>query len=331
MSTLTKVLAVLNVFAAIAFVALAAAAWGKRNAWSYAVFRHDLLINGLPVDDRQTNVDGVPVASLIGSQTLQEIFGGAGEPVRTQADAAQKRLESLRQGIGEDAAGRQKLARILIPLQRTRGERDAVRRQLLDPKVKTADLLGPDGPLERAFRAAVQGKDSQGKDLDAEQRRREVAHVLLNSDDQPQAMQWAIAVCGLDAYTRAADSQAQALSDMTQSVRTDLANRRADFALAHKNRVMGIELHADQLADLQGQLQHQQGLTAKHQALVTAREADVADITKQLADTRKAVQEALKKQGEMEKHLFDTQRELGTTSEMNQKLEQEIRSLELGR
>ena len=39
----------------VALVALFAMDYGKRQAWAYSVFRHDLLLQGLPLDDQEVN------------------------------------------------------------------------------------------------------------------------------------------------------------------------------------------------------------------------------------------------------------------------------------
>ncbi len=60
MSLLGKILALVNILAAVGFIYLAASDYGKRQQWSYAVYRHDLAINGLPLDEKEVDVDGVP-------------------------------------------------------------------------------------------------------------------------------------------------------------------------------------------------------------------------------------------------------------------------------
>jgi hypothetical protein len=45
-----KFLAFLNIIAAGGFVYLAAIDWNMRQAWSYEVFRQEVLLNGLPAD-----------------------------------------------------------------------------------------------------------------------------------------------------------------------------------------------------------------------------------------------------------------------------------------
>ena len=59
MSTLNKVLAILNVVvAAILCLPLAGLDYGKRQAWMFAVLREDFVLKGLPVDDNEKDAEG---------------------------------------------------------------------------------------------------------------------------------------------------------------------------------------------------------------------------------------------------------------------------------
>src|SRR5262245_44888888 len=58
MSLFGKILAVLNVLAAIAFVVLAAMDYQRRQDWSFAVLRHDIALRGLPVNEDEKDREG---------------------------------------------------------------------------------------------------------------------------------------------------------------------------------------------------------------------------------------------------------------------------------
>ena len=60
MSLLGKVLALLNVLAAVGFFYLATADRAKRQSWAYAVYRHQLAIDGL-VDLDPLITHGLPL------------------------------------------------------------------------------------------------------------------------------------------------------------------------------------------------------------------------------------------------------------------------------
>ena len=76
MSLLGKILAVLNVVAAIAFAYLAVSDWAQRRSWVYATYRLDLTLHGLPVDETDVDVAGLPQNDKLSSTTLTDLFRG---------------------------------------------------------------------------------------------------------------------------------------------------------------------------------------------------------------------------------------------------------------
>src|SRR5437867_10693796 len=109
MSLLGKVLAILNVLAALLFVYLASIDWAKHQSQSYPVFRNELIFHGLPVDDDDmgTHTPPTKLAGHLSRQTLTEIYPAgavgsgdlAGEQVRTQEDEVTRVRASVRQKI----------------------------------------------------------------------------------------------------------------------------------------------------------------------------------------------------------------------------------------
>src|SRR5260370_37405053 len=116
MSLFGKILAFLNVLAAVAFFSLAAMDWGKRQAWAYNLYRHDLAMKGLPVTADETDKDGVPWVEGLTQKTLQEMFQPVGgNPVKTQLEevaAIRERPQSPLNGTDPHETQPQKLARV---------------------------------------------------------------------------------------------------------------------------------------------------------------------------------------------------------------------------
>lgn len=69
-SGLTIVLCILNVLAAVGFTVLLVLDYSKRQAWSHAVFMHDLKIVGLPLKDEQS--EGTSASRLLASRQKLE-------------------------------------------------------------------------------------------------------------------------------------------------------------------------------------------------------------------------------------------------------------------
>jgi hypothetical protein len=83
-SALTLILIVLNVAAALGFGYLLLLDYDKRQAWSYAVFRHDLALWGLPLDEDETHTTGRLVVS---------------PPQRLDPDQLKKEFEQRNRGV----------------------------------------------------------------------------------------------------------------------------------------------------------------------------------------------------------------------------------------
>src|SRR5438128_1180014 len=92
MSTLGKILAFLNVLFAIILLVFAAKDYGEARAARYAVFRHEMVVTGLPVDKDERRLDqpDEPIVEKLPPKVLADIFAGAeggpdlgGAPVAT--------------------------------------------------------------------------------------------------------------------------------------------------------------------------------------------------------------------------------------------------------
>ncbi len=121
MSLFGKLLALLNVFGVIGALALIAMDYAKHRTWEYAVFRQELMMNGLPLDKEEKDGQGNVLADDVGEQTQKELFAG-NAPVTTQKDEVQ-RVKDLLNGKVQSAGDKKKqiylLARVLTPLALT--------------------------------------------------------------------------------------------------------------------------------------------------------------------------------------------------------------------
>lgn len=321
MSTLGKVLAILNVFAALALVCLAALDWGQRQVWTYAVFRHDLLLRGLPLDAEERDADGVAIADQLGNDTLTKLFAQAGgQPVKTQVEEVRRKYDDFRRQM--DAAneeGRaQKLREILLPVVRTGAERDALR---------NAKLEELEAKLQSEFKPALEGKDAQDHVLEDGQRRLAIAHVLYTTSSE-QEFPRVVVVVGLETYARAVEGQALLLRDMAQRVERIQTEDRTSFEVAHRALVQRVQVLGDRLADVKLSLDQYRAEATKHGVLVNARTIDIKELQVQIAEARADTQAALKEQERLQQALFQAQRSVGQAVDENQLLEKQIRSRE---
>jgi hypothetical protein len=128
MSIFGKILAIFNVLAVIGALALMGMNYVKRQNWEYAVFRQDLMIRGLPLDDQETDELQQRVVDKIGPQTQQDLFRQVSPttPVTTQK-AELDRVQSVLRGQFQNASDKKKqlfeLARLLTPMADTSEQR----------------------------------------------------------------------------------------------------------------------------------------------------------------------------------------------------------------
>ncbi|HZT82293.1 MAG TPA: hypothetical protein VFA26_18845 [Gemmataceae bacterium] len=367
MSLFGKVLVFLNALAALAFVCLAALDYGQRTAWSYAVHRHELALNGLPLDEKELDVDGHPRYLDICERTQRELFGG--QPVRTQAEEVQ-RVQGRVQGIIDGSEplevidpldfkkGKvklttrfQKLAWVLLPLAPDESQREQLMARIRDDKNTSDKLEGEkqtlDEMLAAPFNAALQGPNPGKPDPDA--RRHATAHLLLALSDvlqeaeggaaapapgQPTAespaYKRALAVVGLREATRELDRQSAQLGRMTDETSRSLLEAHTQFAIQHRRLLDRLEDMAEDVQLAKDFLDAQQNLLAQQQVIVNERQKQVQDLQNQLAAAQKQTRAKLDELDRMQRSTFDAQVRLRDANKQNQYLESELRKLEVG-
>jgi hypothetical protein len=177
MSLFGKILAIFNVFAVVGTLALMAMNYAKRQSWEYAVFRQDLMINGLPLDKEEKDEQQQPVVEKISDKTQQDLFKqvSPSTPVATQKDEldrVQGLLRNQYQSAGDKKKQMAALARILMPMADTIEQRqrmiayqthlrddntfNALKERLLAAhKAATAPVQGQAKPYEERFHDAL--------------------------------------------------------------------------------------------------------------------------------------------------------------------------------
>jgi chromosome segregation ATPase len=327
MTTLNKVLAVLNALAAIAFLCVAGLDYGARQAWMFAVLQQDFVLHGLPVDDNEKDVEGRPVFQLVGKRMQDQLFAGlAGPKISTQGAEVEERKKAVRRGIDEAAepeAKKKVLAAALMPLTRTWGQRDELQRTIAKENVD--ELLAPEGPFETAFKEATDERRG------LEERRQAIAHLLFNLSDNPDDHRRTLAVVGLQAYTQEVDSQATALSKMVPEIQHALEADLAAFEVEHQELVRQIVVQADRVRELNEKLKKQTLLAQDHATQVTARKADVKAVLEEIEKAKKAANLADQGQSRLEAALFRARQAIASAGDKNQQLLRQMTSLELGR
>lgn len=328
MTILGKILAILNVLAVLGFMYLAVADWSKRQSWSYAVYRRQLAIDGLPLEAEQRDpAEDIRLVDRQGEVVMDDLKRAAGGQQAVPA-TQQEELQAVRADVqnkvnGQDGEDKKAdLLRLwLQPLARTTPERNELKAMKFDQLQAKFNALF-EGALKPAF-------DANGKPVrDAAGKRQEIAHLLFNLSDTDIWHQRVLTVVGLKAYVQEATAQAAALADMAYNVRLAVTRDRSAFEAANQAVVKEVRTQADYLEGRKAYLATQEKLKLKNDELVTERTKERNQFKAELEKARKETAAALVDQAKFEKALFEAERRLRDAARANEAYERELRSLE---
>lgn len=349
MSIFGKVLILFNLLAATVFVYVAAVDWAARYKWAYAVYRQDLTLHGLPLDERKEDVfDNSLAVEKLSDNTLRQVFGSFGEPVKTQIEEVarlQRRVNDELNAVADPDAKKKKWLEIFAPLANNHAELDAIRKRAADPKVtwselekETADLFTEVQTAETddEGKMTVQPKTERSVLISTlpRDRQRAVAHLLFNV--HPKVDEASVeadhlrlqVVIGVTAFNIEAKHQADVLQQMAEQTALAMIGDRAAFEVDYSAGLNEVRDRAEAIASRNLDLAAQRKLKAEHTKLKEDRENDVAKAKDDLGKARKATHAALEQQFTEEDTLFKAQRLVGCAKEENERLERRIRSLE---
>ncbi len=337
MSLFGKILAVLNVLAAICFLVVAGMDWAQRERWAYAVFRHDLLVEGLPIDAKEGDRDGSPRVDLLSDKTLAALFPSS--PVKTQTEEVERVRKLVQAKIdGADVPGTrgQKLARYLRALARTEQERESLG-QL---------MTGPDNPqateaLDKQFNQQFDRvkESADGHQLSAAERKANAARLLFclnealaedaNTDflASPDYKRY-VYVVGLTGAALAAEEQATVLEKMTDEVVSDHDAERREFVSDDGQLIYDTQNLSDDAERQEQMLKAKQDDVTRQKQLVEERKVQIAKLRDDLKRLQQTTADKLTEQSKAEQDVMARLVELRDTGKKNQELERQIRQLE---
>jgi hypothetical protein len=173
MSLLGKILAVLNVLAALGFFLVAYMDWSKRQEWANAVVQHDLVINGLPVGKNELDEEGHPHYLNLRQSMLQPLLKG--QIVRTQDEEVEQVRNKLQVPTAFDdpdptkvraakVAAVKKLAAILMALADQQKQREDLQKRVDDAQAAAAKANGGDAQADAALQGEIDKMQSEVAD-----------------------------------------------------------------------------------------------------------------------------------------------------------------------
>jgi hypothetical protein len=367
MSLLGKILVILNVLAAAGFLYLASQVWAQRLQWEDAALQHDLLNNGLPVDEDDKDREGFPKYKDLRTPLVKKIFPS--DPVKTQKEEAERVRKKLLARLDDSnlpGTKAQELARILVPLADEGEDRLRLYKRALDPAVTAPKEEELQQRFDAAFDTVVSpslrtmrpdGSTEDKKPRDWGEQRRSYATLLgrlcevLRDDEIPDAKtdakgnqdamnapikdwkcyQRYLNVVGLAAAQKAMDDYTVALERATEGMQAAVDRDRDQFAA---NMTRKLAVLDDYAARVEAEkyafnIEKERATKTQEQANKTRVEFDKVEgeMRKQQAETKKM----LKEQADMERTLFASRQRMRDAFAENQRLERQIRELERGR
>ncbi len=323
MSIAGKILAVFNVLAALAaFIYFLPTAWGTRQSWAYAFYRHDLVLDGLPLDKDEKDTEGYLLVDKMSDTTRRQVFQNAGSPVNTQMDEINQVKGNMDEG---------KALEVLKAMARTGPERDEVFafEKLIE--------VGGQAKIDQAQREYLENKFKDPKALvfeevdkakDPASKRAAIARVLFNFYDDQQKEKRLPVIIGLKEFAREVNLEADAVLAMTARVRRAMSRDLASFEASYPQVIKDIQIIAEKIEDTKKQLEVQEQLSKSHNSLVMKRTQDVAEIKKSIFEAKQATDKAMKTLADEQKLLFQAEAEVGKRAKENEDLEKEIRRKE---
>jgi hypothetical protein len=236
MSLLGKIFAILNLAGLAGFFYVATLDYAKRQAWAYAVFRQDLAIGGIPLDETQTDLEGNVLVERIGERTRKELFP-QGTPVATQEEEVKRIRDEVNRLAGQPAAaGRKGLAfyaTLLMPFAQTNSERErlrAYRAYLADDRKADALKQNFVQAWNEAERLQKKEADPQKKDEEpSKPPLRDAVRLALDARHYELARPFIDDVLAVRAADAAKPLDAAAFDQVLESQRTALAKQTDDL------------------------------------------------------------------------------------------------------
>jgi hypothetical protein len=307
MSTLGKVLAVFNLLIVLAaFFYFFPTDWGTRQSWAHSYFRHELVLDGLPLDDQEKDTEGHIQKDKISEADRKQMFPG-GNPVVTQMAEIKNERDRLQNA---DPA---RLKEILSLMARTGDEREEI--LATDPQ-----KLQPEA-IARIFEEVDKAKDPGAL-------RSAIAHTLFNCYEKEDKEKRLLVVIGLKEYTREVNQEADNLIAMAARVRRGTQRDLSAFEAHYPQLVKDIQVLNEKINDAKKLLEFQDELAKSHNSLVMKRTQDVADLKRAISDARLATRQALDQLTNEQKLYHQAEAEAGQRAKENQDLEREIRQRE---
>lgn len=275
MSLLGKIFALLNTLLAFGLCVILVQDLGVRKNWTYLVFRQDIVLNGLPLDEEETTKTNINIKSNLDGLddgALKGIFKDAGGPLKvdnrvvlTQVDEVKrmhKKLDDKEKEIEGSDKKAQFLSKLLLENAITYVDRSKYHNLInkADPKTLADEYTSLRESVDNLFLSAEPREKSRlpqrAHIISKSESRTAIASLLLSlyqtvDEGSEESMRRFVVVVGPDFASKAFDGHAVVLARTFDNLDSHLTREEAIFVTEHRELLTEMGRRAKQAKQIE--------------------------------------------------------------------------------
>lgn len=352
MSLLGKIFVLLNTLLAFGLGVVLLQDLGVRKNWSYLVFRQDLVLNGLPLDEDETTKTNINIKSnleALDNGALNGIFQDAGGPLKhegkvvlTQVDEVKrmhKKLDDKEKEIeGSDKKARF-LAKVLLENAITYVDRrkydDLINKA--DPKTLSDEYTALRESVDNLFLSSEPREKSrlpqQASIISKSESRTAIAALLLSlyqavDDGSEESLRRLVVVVGPDYASKAFDGHAVVLTRAFDNLESQLNREEANFVSEHRELLSEMLRRSKRIKQIEGfKLEYDERIKTQ-KTLLEREKLLLAKLEKELEEQRELTDKLVSNFHLISERLFTVHKNLQGVRVGNEDQEKKLRAVE---
>jgi len=352
MSLLGKIFALLNTLLAFGLGVILVQDLGVRKNWTYLVFRQDIVLNGLPLDEDETTKTNINIKSNLDGLddgALTAIFKDAGGPLKidnrvvlTQVDEVKrmhKKLDDKEKEIEGSDKKAQFLSKLLLENAITYVDRrkyhDLINKA--DPKTLADEYTSLRESVDNLFLSSEPREKSrlprQSHIISKSESRTAIAALLLSlyqtvDEGSDESLRRLVVVVGPDYASKSLDGHAVVLTRTYDNLEGHLTREEAIFVTEHRELINEMARRANSAKQIDAfKLEYDERIKIQ-KALLVKEKLLLAKMEKDLAEQRDQTSILVSDFHVISERLFSVHKKLQGFRVGNEDKEKQIRAVE---
>ncbi len=352
MSLLGKIFALLNTLLAFGLGVILVQDLGVRKNWTYLVFRQDIVLNGLPLDEDETTKTNINIKSNLdglNDDALKGIFKDAGGPLKldnrvvlTQVDEV-KRMHKKFDDKEKEIEGSDKKAQFLSKLLLENAITYVDRRKYddlvnkADPKTLADEYTSLRESVDNLFLSSEPREKNrlpqQAHIISKSESRTAIAALLLSlyqvvDEGSEESMRRLLAVVGPDYASKAFNGHAVVLTRAFDDLEAHLTREEAIFVTEHRELLIEMGRRAKRAKQIEGfKLEYDERIKTQ-KALLVKEKLLLAKMEKDLEEQRDQTSKVVGNFHLISERLFSVHKKLQGYRVGNEDQEKKLRAVE---